>query len=591
MKWVIDSLLALLCTLFLPFLIGEQGETGLLYPAAFAVLTALFHSTHWRGSNRRRVLFSHLAGAVFAVLLAFGAHLEKQGAVPYESLAMWLAIACYAHVLGQALSLLWSALDGQKPLQNQLTAVLDRFLCKPWLVAMVMLLCWLPCYLSTYPGNFVYDATKEFSQLEKGFMGDFPQLHSWLITSLLKWSHENTGGYNAGIAVFTISQMAVLAAMFSHMVWAFRRQGVSPVVNAVAVLWWAAFPAVHVLVTSTVRDVLFSGLLTYSVFLLWCICRERKRFLQSWWRPVGAALVLVLTVFSRNNNSGPVMPVALCAVGAVLFLVGGRRGWKGALAFSAAALASFFLLQNGLDFLCPIVSRPSVNASMTVYSQSLARAYALEGETWSAGEKLSMVRHFDLDRLRYVPENGDASKGRLRLDSEEEAAEFMEFWRLMGKRYPRYYADAILLNTRAMWYPGAVMRGYQQAGVGMYKEYEKCWFFFADSIEEPGVLESKLPKVHDWYRDLSLNISFEKIPVAGLLFSVGFHFWLLLHCVFYSLYRKRRQVYLPLLLLVVYTLASAFVPLMLLRYFAALIFAFPLVMVFTLQHHQKQTEN
>ncbi len=77
-------------------------------------------------------------------------------------------------------------------------------------------------------------------------------------------------------------------------------------------------------------------------------------------------------------------------------------------------------------------------------------------------------------------------------------------------------------------------------------------------------------------------ISFEKLPVISMLFSIGFQFWLLLHCVFYVLYRKCGRLMLPLTVLLAYVLLSSFAPLVLVRYYGALFLAFPMTLVFTL---------
>jgi hypothetical protein len=316
---------------------------------------------------------------------------------------------------------------------------------------------------------------------------------------------------------------------------------------------------------------------------MWILCRNKKSMLESWWKPIGPALVLVLTIFARNNNTGTVLPMLLAAVCAVLFLVGGKKGWKGALVFAVVTLGSFFLVQSWLDKTVSPVTPPSYNASMSMYTQTLARTFELEEENWNNEDYLEYIVLVDSGRQRYIPRNGDPTKGRLRLDDLEDLERFMTLWKRMGKQYPEHYADAILANTHPAWFPGSVMDGYKQAGVAMYADYDKCWFFYADLIEEPGVLESKLPKVHDWYRDISLMTSVEKIPVISMLFSVGFHIWLAIACLFQAFYRKARQLYLPLVTVLAYAFISMCVPLMLLRYFAALFFVFPLVLVFTLQ--------
>lgn len=589
MKLALDILLALAGAVLFPQLTGYDavGFTGSVLPLVlFVALLALLRATDLKGW--RLVLFSHLCGGVFAVLTAFGFHLGESGAVPYGEVSLWLTVALYTHLYARALGGLWLLLENNEPKlgaapKNRAAAALEWSLGKWYIILPLLLLCWLPCWLATYPGNFVYDATKEFSQLEKGWMGDFPMLHSVLTVKILQWSFEATGGYNTGIALFTVAQMGLLAGMFTHMLCKLRSLGTNRWVLLAATVYCALFPAVHVLVTAMLRDILFAGLLTYSVFLLWLMCRDVKGFLGSWWKPIGPAVVIVLTIFARNNNTSNALPFVLAGIALVLFLVGGKKGWKGALSFGVTALAFYLALGAVLGSICTPISPASRNASLTVFSQTLGRAYTLEKDNWEAGDQIEIMGYFDLKNMRYCAENGDSTKGRLRLESYEEQQEFMAFWAKMGRQYPAHYADAILLNTRSAWFPGVVMDGYQERDIGIYEGYEKCWFYYGWHIEEPGVLESKLPALHDWYEDLCLQTSFEKVPVLGLLFSVGFHFWLVVGCLFYAFYRKARQLYLPLLVLIGYALASMCAPLMLLRYFAALILAFPLVLAFWVQ--------
>jgi len=130
-----------------------------------------------------------------------------------------------------------------------------------------------------------------------------------------------------------------------------------------------------------------------------------------------------------------------------------------------------------------------------------------------------------------------------------------------------------------MWFPDSVIDGY--AVRGMIRNYTKDYFYFGKQVEEIGSRCNWLPSVFSFYEKLGLYISFEKIPLISMLFSVGFQVWILLHCILYAAYRKARPLFGPLFILSVYTLCCAFVPLVLVRYFGALYFVFPMILVFT----------
>ena len=127
--------------------------------------------------------------------------------------------------------------------------------------------------------------------------------------------------------------------------------------------------------------------------------------------------------------------------------------------------------------------------------------------------------------------------------------------------------------------PGDVIDGYVRSGG--YEGRETCYFYYTRDLPGPGHFRELLPAVHDFYERIGTMLSFERIPVLREIFSVGFHFWLLLGTLFYLRWRRRQAG--ALLLLLAYALLSALCPLILVRYFAALYLAFPLLLASLLQ--------
>ena len=89
--------------------------------------------------------------------------------------------------------------------------------------------------------------------------------------------------------------------------------------------------------------------------------------------------------------------------------------------------------------------------------------------------------------------------------------------------------------------------------------------------------------VLDFYTSIGLRISFEKIPMISMLFSIGFQYWMLLNTFFHLIYRKKKELLLPVGMLLLYMLISSLVPLIVLRYFASVFLAIPLIVCITLQ--------
>ncbi len=498
-------------------------------------------------------------GLIFALMAALGFELENFGAVTWRVVPAVLILTAGFSV---GLKFLWRILARAEI--SLRSAPESRFLreifLRPWLVGIILLVCWTPCWISTFPGGFVYDATKELAQAVNGYSGNFPRLHSVLIVKVLGFTAENFGSYGAGVAILAVAQMILLAALYARMLKFFSSRGTNLWLLAAAFLYCAIFPVVPMLATTTVRDMLFAILLTWTAFLFY----ERRA-------PVLTGIFLALTLISRSNNAGILPLIILLAFVVIL------RSKK----FAAAAVGVFVSVNFLLAAICQPFTPANVEASLSVFAQGLARAYVMAPETFTEAEREKFAWYFGAAEIKYVPENADPVKARL--DVHGDLTGFLKFWLEIGKKNPRCYAEAILANSRQMWYPPSVVDGYQRAGVGWYLSHSDKSYFVFGYAEPPVELENFLPRVRDFYERIGLFISFEKIPVLGLLFSIGAQFWFLLNCVFYAAWRRAKNLILPLAILLAYAILSAFVPLVLLRYFAALFLAFPLVLIFTLE--------
>jgi len=582
-----------LSTLFFPVLISDSSlmfSNSMFSVLLFGALFLLLRRAGALPADRRLTGFTHALGFLFSLMTAYGYALEHLGAIPYLSLALNVSILLYTHIFAQMLALLFQAakrneprlLSAQMP-SGRFAAFFCRFCArlfeKPFLLPSLFLLCWAPCYISTFPGNLIYDASYEYYQLANGFTRSFPLLHSAIITRLFSASEHFTGSVNAGVAVYIVAQMLLMAQLFSHIVRRFRAQGLHPALLGVMILYYAAFPVIHLLVTCTTRDVLFSALLTWLVYLFYCLGSDTDRFMSSGKNVVLLAAVLVFTLLARNNNSGPLAALLLLFVCGLVCLFHGRKHIRRSIMFIASALGLFWSVSAALAMLCqPLYDSPP-SSSMSMLAQPIVRAYTLHADEWSPEDRAAFESFFTMETLEYVPQNADPAKGNLQVRYAN-LREFIALWIRIGLRHPACYLDAVLENTRQMWFPSSIPDGYNVRG--MYPGYDKCYFYFGRYVEEIGSRLNLLPAVFSFYEKIGLMISYEKLPVVSMFFSIGSQIWLLLYCVFYAAYRKCRPLLWPLMIICVYTICCAFVPLVLLRYFGALFFVFPMILVFSL---------
>ncbi len=554
----------------------------------FFAIFLLLNTERKRQGDSRKAIYTHILGLLFSVMTAFGYSLDTYGAV--EGKGMIFCIIIYAHVFAKLLSFVWHLLEkGEamlgKPAQGftkKLDNIVGWLAARPLVIALLIIAAWVPAFMADFPGGFRYDATRELNQVMDGYNGDFPLLHSAIITTLIPFFHKLTGSYNTGIAVYTSLQILMISAMYTHIICVLVNRRVNCYLVLAALLYIAFFPVIQILAVQEVRDVLFSALLMYSVFLLYLINSDKDRVFSNYRNPILFSLVLTLTILARNNNAGFVAVLIVIVLGVILWLQNYKKYPAAATVLSVSLVAFYVLISLSLKAICQPYEEPSANASLSLPAQCLARAY-IDNEL-SEEEAQLFSKYIDVENMDYAAENADGTKGELR--NPAGIVDFARFFVRTGLKYPVSYFNAIVANSQNMWFPPSVIDGYNQLyklNGQPYREWDKCYYSITDIIEEPAVHAGVLPGLLKYYTQIGLQISFEKIPIISMLFSIGFQFWVLLNCLFYNLYRKNRKLIVPLCVLLLYMVLSAFGPLVLLRYYAAIFFSVPMLLVFTLQ--------
>ena len=539
-----------------------------------------------RKPERRRLAFTLAAGLFFSCMGSWGYALEKKGSIDFlGGLPVILLLTPAAAAL---ISLLWRLMEKADRAEKAESGWLARH---TWVIPVILLACWLPAFLADYPGGFRYDATMELAQKTEGigYRGDYPLLHSAIVTFLLPLMHSWTGSWNTGITVYVVIQMGLMAAMYTQILRTMIRRGVHRAVVWYGLGYCALFPVIQILVVQELRDVMFAALLTYLVYCLWLLCTEKERILGSRWKPAACAFVLSLTLLARNNNTGIVFLGLVIAVNAAIWLKNRRQYPRGAAIWALSGIGSFLLTGWILTLICqPAAEKPTAAASMSLLSQSLTRAYVLEGENWPEEDRETIAEYMDLEGLRYVPGYGDGTKNRIRVNAFRYAA----FCAKIGLRYPGIFLDAMLAQTKNMWYPPGVLDDYKQYFTqpgDPYWEYEKNYFAILPENEAPSEHCSLAPGILDFYTGIGLRISFERIPVISWMFSIGAQWWLTVFLFLYLWYRKKTGLLLSTGAVLLYMIGNAFVPIVLMRYFAGVFLCHPMLIAFLLQPGRCET--
>lgn len=589
-----DILFAYISTLFFPNLISDKSvlfSNSYFSILVFAFILFILRYERKLPKDKRREIYTHLLGLLFSFWTACGYSLDVYGEIRF--LHILLCILLFAHVLGAGISILWDLLQKadlflSSEVKSAALLKIDgffRFLTShPLVLTTIFFLCYIPLFIADFPGGFIYDATGELMQTSYGYNGNYPMLHSAIITYLLPITHRLFNSYNVGIAIYVICQMLLLSYVYSSLICTFYKQGANCIVVAVAAIYCGLFPVIQIFAVQEVRDILFSILLLYALLLFYTLQTNTSDFLKSVFEPIRLGLVFVLALLARNNNAGTIALLVVIVVSVALWFCYRKINIRGASLLSGSMILGYIIISLLLSLLCQPVRTTEKTGSLSLVSQSLARAYLYENKSWSDSEIEELSRYMDIEDITYCSEDADVTK--IKIKKGVELKTIMPFWLKVGVKHPGCYFDAIMANSQNMWFPNSVVDGYKQFHTepGLtYYDYDKCYFYITDTLEPPAEHRNLLPGVLNFYTRIGLYLSFEKIPVVSMMFSIGFNIWILLNCLCYALYRKKSKLYLTLFILLGYVIVTSFVPIVLLRYFAALFLAMPIIILFTLQ--------
>lgn len=436
----------------------------------------------------------------------------------------------------------------------------------------VMMAGWLPYWLAAYPGFFCYDTSNQFVQhfYKIEYSKHHPLLSTIYMVDVIKVGYKLTGDFNAGIALLSLINMIVGACVFTFVLSYLRHKDIGKWVRLLCLGYYAFFPTIAIFANCTCKDVMFTYALTmFLYFYMRCgeiyhISDESKKkyileigmifsgFVMLMWRnnAVYAFALFVplqyLIVKDHRNRR-----LALLAVCTILYI------------FSNIVLNSIYDPKPG-----------STAEKLSIPSEQLARVYLFHGGMGAFDEKQrELLDQIYLNNFEgYCGINADVIKSGFipeKLDKHME--EFVKLWIDLGIQYPKEYLEAAVLNTYQAWFPFTDITGYQASQ--QYEEGRTC--YFACDVEGPGEFDGKNPALYEFIWNISREYQLYKIPVIGLLFTVGFHMWMFLFAMGYSIYIKNYLAAAADMIIMAYVLTVFLGPLVLVRYYLILFYAFP----------------
>lgn len=445
------------------------------------------------------------------------------------------------------------------------------------MMVIVMLLCWMPAWLSIFPGIFSYDAYDEWQQILQGTItSHHPVIHVVLLGGLVEGIHTVTGSYNAGIAVYTALQMLILANLFAFSIRLLgKHQRVAAVWQYAALVFYCLSPVIQLFSICATKDILFAAaqLLFFQYVLLFY--ENRNVFFSKWQHTIGFGLSAFFTMTLRNN--GLYIVIIVCVVMCFSCTKMVKDQAKRFVIVMLVLVASYGIYTGPVYDMLD-VKAGGIEEMLSVPLQQMARVHRYDYDSLEEADLEFLYKIVPKEYIEsYRPTVSDFVKsGFQRSAFEDNKAEFFRLWIKWGLEHPLTYINSFLINTVDGWYPKAVIDGYRN-DKNNYCDYR---------VAEPGTEVVLLEKAHAYYDSISHDKAVQQNGWSFLFLSPGWYFILFLHFFLYTLCQKRYTLVIPMLVPLLNCLTVLLGPMALVRYVLILFYAFPTILSVCLTEHE-----
>lgn len=532
-----------------------ESLTGTSFAVAAAALLA-FWTLEWAETKLERAslrmkLCALLTGA-WQVIAASVANTDALNQ-PFLSSGQMLKAAVLALGMANLFELLFRLLEAGlkrkldlRPAKNG--ALLNVYCAHTLLLCMaVVLLCWLPHLVISYPASMNTDTQSQIDQILglQPWNKHHPTLQAFFLLGAVHLG-DALGNGNLGLFAYVLAQAVFAAAVIGYSQAVMRRLRAPVWLRALSLALCAAAPVYCDNITVILKDIPYS----YAMLLMLCEL-VRMRFLEDERYICGAGFIcrMILSAFLmlRMRPNGIIVWIPIC-----LALFFGEHGKRRRAAAAAVAVIPF-LLGAGFDAAFDAHFHPlpgSLGEALSLPFQQTARFVSeYESEvTDEEREAIDRVLIYDELARRYRPELSDPVKAVYRREASlSDWLAYGKAWASQLARHPGCYVSATVIQN-ALILDASTYNLSIFTGTGLSDEE------MAALNVHPSETLNRLQAVEQNLRAVALTL-----PFAQTLNTLGFYGVVLLGACAIARSRKARGmllVFLPQLMTMVVILCG-----------------------------------
>lgn len=542
-------------------------------------------------ADKRLTGFAGWFSLLFALFLVAGAVLDGPSnlASPLFALSVislsFSTFPCAAFIMAFA----GTAAHASKPrLLNRVFA----------LCFVTVVICWLLGWLAAFPGAYVQDAPfwyLEFDDPSIGISSQWSPVYAGLFYTFTSCANDFLGWRGYGLAVFTALQMLLLLYS-AFKVMRFTGNECGDVACILVALFYTLVPTHMIMAVSTLQGAPYMACIAMVTLHFARMALYGDVYWANIRNPLACVGWCVLGGIVRNN-----MLFALLAVCILLPLFKSWRKQIGAIL--VASVIGISLYSGPVLDATGVVKGSSTREMASLPLQQLAYVYNYCPDKLNQEQRdklLSFVTKDGLESYRTFPSISDALKASFDVKSfKANRLRFCSLYLEVGMRAPLEYLKAFYLQDLGLLYLG---KAYPDPRIWHhYLNYAGYGQEITMLNQGYIVIErhSLFPAYDELLKDLfghdpsgidnseGDSPAFSSIPLFASACRVSTYFWILVFLSFFGFFRKWRIEFLPLGLLLGVSATVLLAPLILYRYYAAVVFSIPVLLVMVFRTHRK----
>ena len=413
-------------------------------------------------------------------------------------------------------------------------------------VAGIIFFAYIPYILNYYPGNVLIDSVIQILQGTGAIelTNHHPVLHTLIIGICMKIGSGIFGSYQTGAFIYTILQTLATSIIFSFCIYYMAKKEIPVFFRVLALLFYMFCPTVCFYTITMYKDIPFALMMLLVTIGMTEMCTDTKAFFNSKKKIALLTIAVFIAMFFRNNG------VYAIILTLPFVLIAFRKYYKQILIMFLIPIVLYEII-TGPGYKLMGIKSGSTKEALSVPLQQFARLMSYNQDKLSDKQKDKIRQYLpieDFEKL-YDPVFADPIKAQFSEEGfKKDKIGLVKLYFELALEFPTETVKSLVLGSYGYYYPNTVgwgiYTGVNTEQFGKYEDYK----FDTNPIVKIGSLDR-----------LNKFVNNRDFPIASMVLSVGFLFWLILGCITYLIYKKKYKkiiIFLPVLFVWFTALAS-----------------------------------